>query len=503
MAQILSETSRTFNEFLLIPRLTTSDCTPDNINLSTVITKYKMTKKDYSPEAVLKLNIPMVSAAMQSVSDATMAIELARRGGLAFLYCSQSIEFQCDMVRTVKLYKAGFVKSDSNLKPDDTIADLLKLKIQTNHSTVMITDNGTSHGKLLGMITSKDIRLTRVSETDKLSDYMTPFSDLVTAPLGIDLHEANDIIWKNKLNCLPIVNDCQQLEYLVFRKDYEDSKKEKNQLVDSEKRLMVGAAVNTWDYKERVPALVKAGADVLCFDSSDGYTEYQGQAIRWVKEQFGNTVKVGGGNVVYPDAFQFLVECGADFIKIGIGGGSICITREQKGIGRGQASAILDVASARNRLFEETGLYVPLCADGGIVHDYHIALALSMGADFVMLGRYFARFDESPGKKTQIDNRIVKEHWGEGTSRSANWQRYTDGGKPSVVFEEGVDSFVPYAGPMEDNLNRTLAKVKSTMISCGSKTIREFQEKAILTIVSSTSIIEGGAHDLISRPTMD
>lgn len=498
MAKVIEGISRTFNEYLLIPRLTTSECIYDNIDISTIITKFN--KNEKSMEGNIRLKIPMVSAAMQSVSDSKMAIELAKRGGLAFIYCSQDIESQCKMIQAVKLYKAGFVESDSNLKPDNTINDVIDLKKHTGHSTIMITEDGTPHGKLLGMITSKDIRISRLSGNEKICDYMTTFKDLFTASIGIDLHEANNIIWEKKINCLPIVDSEKNLAYVVFRKDYESSKKHKTQLVDREKRLMVGAAISTWDYHERVPKLLDAGVDILCVDSSDGYTEFQGEAIKWIKRQYGNKVKVGGGNVVYPDAFQYLVECGADFVKIGIGGGSICITREQKGIGRGQATAILDIAAARDKLYYETGVYIPLCADGGIVHDYHIALALAMGADFVMLGRYFARFEESPGKKTQIGNRIVKEHWGEGSVRSANWQRYSDNGRPNIIFEEGVDSFVPYAGPMEENINRTVAKIKSTMISCGSKTIYEFQKQAILTIVSSTSIVEGGTHDLISRP---
>ena len=499
MATIIDGMSRTFNEFLLIPGLTSKDCTFGNVDLSTGITKFNEKTK----ETVLQLKIPMVSAAMQSVSDAKLAIELAKRGGLSFIYCSQSIEEQCDMIKKVKAYKAGFVKSDSNLLPTSSIDDLLTLINQNGHTTIVVTDNGNSDGRLLGLITKKNVRLSRLKSCDLVSKIMTPVEELVTAQVGIDLSTANDIIWENKINCLPIVDKEGHLCYLIFRKDYDNSKKFKDQLVDKHKRLMVGAAISTWDYKERVPALISAGVDILCVDSSDGYSEYQAEAIKWVKENYGETIKIGGGNIVHPKAFIYLVNAGADFIKIGIGGGSICTTREQKGIGRGQASAILDVAQERDSYFNEYGTYIPLCADGGIVHDYHVALALAMGADFVMLGRYFARFDESPGKKTQIGNKIVKEHWGEGTARSANWQRYTDNDKPTIVFEEGVDSFVPYAGSMEENIIRTLAKIKATMVSCGSTTIADFQKNSVLTIVSQSSIVEGGAHDLISRPTVE
>ena len=499
MAKIITEVSRTFNEYLLIPRLTTKECTYENIDVSTYITKYSnQTKED-----AFKLNIPMVSASMQSVSDARLAIELAKQGGMAFIYGSQPIENQCEMIRKVKAYKAGFVVSDSNLSPKSTVKDFLNMIDKTGHSTIMITEDGTATGKLLGMVTDKDVRATRVTMEDKLVNYMVHKSDLVTALQGISLHDANDIIWEKKINCLPIVDNSGNLVNLVFRKDYDESKKNKYQLVDENKSLRVGAAISTWDYEFRVPALIEAGVDMIFVDSSDGYSEYQADAIKWVKKNYGDKVKIGGGNVVYPDAFKYLVDAGADFVKIGVGGGSICITREQKGIGRGQATAIIDVAAARDEYYKETGIYIPLCADGGIVFDYHIVLALAMGADFVMLGRYFARFEESPGKKTQINNKIVKEHWGEGSARSANWQRYSDNGKPAIIFEEGVDSFVPYAGPMKENLDKTLAKIRSTMISCGAKSIAELQENAVLTIVSASSIAEGGAHDLIARPTSE
>jgi IMP dehydrogenase len=270
-------------------------------------------------------------------------------------------------------------------------------------------------------------------------------------------------------------------------------------LSDADKKLLVGAGINTRDYMERVPALVEAGVDVLCIDSSDGFSEWQKDTLSWIKEKYGDKVKVGAGNIVDKEGFDYLVAAGADFIKVGIGGGSICITREQKGIGRGQATALLDVAKARDEHFEKTGEYIPICSDGGLVHDYHMVLALAMGADFLMMGRYFARFDESPTKKLTIGNRIVKEYWGEGSNRAKNWQRYDMGGKAGMKFEEGVDSYVPYAGKMKDNLNVTLGKIISTMCSCGSITIPQLQKNAKITMVSSTSIIEGGAHDVILK----
>ena len=335
---------------------------------------------------------------------------------------------------------------------------------------------------------------------ERVGDFMTPREKLITAPADISLKKANDIIWDHKLNSLPVVDEDDNLLYLVFRKDYDSHKSNPNEMLDEHKRYMVGAGINTRDYAERVPALVDAGVDCLCIDSSEGFSEWQQLTIKWIRDHYGDTVKVGAGNVVDRDGFRFLAEAGADFIKIGIGGGSICITREQKGIGRGQATATIEVAKARDEYFEETGIYIPICSDGGIVYDTHITLALAMGADFVMLGRYFARFDEAPSNRVVVNGSYMKEYWGEGSARARNWQRYDLGGsKKGMSFEEGVDSYVPYAGSLKENVATTLSKVKSTMCNCGALTIPEFQEKAKLTVVSSTSIVEGGAHDVLQR----
>ena len=496
MAQIIEKVSRTFGEYLLIPGLTTRECTPQNVSLKTPLVKFRK-----GEEPKISLNIPFVSAIMQSVSDDGLAIALARNGGLSFIFGSQSIESQAEMVRKVKKFKAGFVPSDSNVRPDSTLADVEAIIEATGHTTMGVTDDGTPNGKLLGMLTSRDYRLDHDGRDSQVKDFMTPFEKLTVGKLGITLSEANQLIWDNKLNALPIIDENQHLVYFVFRKDYESHRENPNELLDPEtKELLVGAGINSRDYKERVPALVEAGVDVVCIDSSDGFSEWQKETIAWVKEKYNGQVLIGAGNVVDKEGFDYLVEAGADFIKVGIGGGSICITREQKGIGRGQATAILDVAAARDEYFEKTGIYVPICSDGGLVHDYHMSLALAMGADFLMMGRYFARFDESPTKKLYINGNYVKEYWGEGSSRARNWQRYDMGGKGGAMkFEEGVDSYVPYAGKMKDNLEVTLGKIISTMCSCGSITIPQFQKSAKITLVSSTSIVEGGAHDVILK----
>ena len=494
MATIINEPSHTFNEYLLIPGYSSSECIPANVSLKTPLVKYRL-----GEEPAISMNIPMVSAIMQSVSGDRLAIALATEGGISFIYGSQSVEDEAAMIRRVKTYKAGFVKSDSNVSPDATLADILRLKAETGHSTVAVTEDGTKEGKLIGIVTSKDYRVSRMDPATKVSEFMTPFDKLVFAKEGTSLKEANDILWDHKLNALPIIDDDGKLCYFVFRKDYDMHKQNPNELLDTKKRYIVGAGINTRDYAERVPALVEAGADVLCIDSSEGFSEWQKLTLQWIREKYGDTVKVGAGNVVDGAGFRFLAESGADFVKVGIGGGSICITRETKGIGRGQATALIDVCAERDKYFKETGIYVPVCSDGGIVYDHHITLALAMGADFVMLGRYFARFDESPTNKVSIGGTYYKEYWGEGSARARNWQRYDLGGDKKLSFEEGVDSYVPYAGTLKDNVAMSLSKVRSTMCNCGALTIRELQEKAVITLVSATSIVEGGAHDVIQK----
>lgn len=494
MATYFNEPSHTFSEYLLIPGYSDENCIPEKVSLRTPLVRFKK-----GEEPAISLNTPMVSAIMQSVSNHTMAIALAREGGISFIYGSQTIEAQADMVRKVKDYKAGFVLSDSNLAPTATLQDVIDLKETNGHSTIAITEDGTATGKLLGIVTSRDYRVSRMDPSESVQNFMTPIDKLVTAPEGTTLKEANDIIWEHKLNSIPVINKKGNLVSFVFRKDYESHKENPQELLDSEKRYIVGAGINTRDYEERIPALLNAGVDVLCIDSSEGYTEWQRRTIAWVRKNYGDKVKIGAGNVVDREGFRFLAEAGADFIKVGIGGGSICITRETKGIGRGQASAIIDVAKARDEYYKETGIYVPICSDGGIVHDYQITLALAMGSDFCMLGRYFARFDESPTNKIMINGSYMKEYWGEGSARARNWQRYDLGGAKKLSFVEGVDSYVPYAGSLRDNLNLTLSKVRHTMCNCGALTIPELQEKAKLTLVSSVSIVEGGAHDVLVK----
>ncbi|MDJ1121365.1 IMP dehydrogenase [Olsenella sp. YH-ols2217] len=494
MATFFPGESHTFSEYLLVPGYSSCECVPKNVSLRAPLVKYRK-----GEQPALSLNIPMTSAIMQAVSGPRLAVALAQEGGISFIYGSQTPEDEAAMVREVKDYKAGVVTSDSNLRPEMTLVDVLALKERSGHSAMPVTEDGSAHGRLLGIVTSRDYRPSRDSRDKRVEEFMTPIESLVTAPATATLSEANDIIWENKLNQLPIVNDDGTLVGLVFRKDYDAHKENPLELLDADKRYLVGAGINTRDYEQRVPVLVDAGADVLCIDSSEGYSEWQAITLRWIRDRYGDSVKVGAGNVVDGDGFRFLADAGADFVKVGIGGGSICITREQKGIGRGQASALIDVCQERDKYFRETGVYIPVCSDGGIVYDYHMTLALAMGADFLMLGRYFARFDESPTARVNVNGNYMKEYWGEGSARARNWARYDLGGDKKLSFVEGVDSYVPYAGPLKENVQGSLMKVRSTMCNCGALDLAQLRDKAKITRVSATSLVEGGAHDVLLK----
>ena len=488
MAEIITEISRTFKEYLLLPGFTDEIHTVQNVNLKTPISKYH---KSTGPKKLL--NIPVVSAAMQSVSGSELAVELARKGGAAFIFCSQPIEDQASMIKKVKAYKAGFVKSDSNLTPNATLQDALNLSKRTGHSTIAITENGNSNSKLLGILTDKDFWEFMDDLSKPVSEFFTPMEKLIYGEEGIDLKNATNKLWENKKECLPIIDKNGNLVSLVFRKDYFDHKSNPDELCDENKRLFVGGALNTFDYVERAKALVDVGADCLCLDSSDGWTVWQKNAALELRKLYGNDILLGAGNIVSKEAFRFLVEeAKVDFVKVGIGGGSICITREQKGIGRGQASAVQEVANERNKYFEETGIYVPICSDGGLNSDTDIIMALALGADFVMMGKYFAMTAESPTATITYKGRMYKPYWGEGSNRARNWQRYKQSDSKGLIFEEGVDAYVPYSGRLADKVNLTIAKIKSTMCNLGVLNINELHKKSRIVQVSEMTLVESG-----------
>ena len=311
MAYYFKDVSHTFNEYLLVPGYSSAECIPANVSLKTPLVKFKK-----GEQPAISLNIPMTSAIMQSVSGEKLAVALAKEGGVSFIYGSQSIEDEAAMVARAKNFKAGFVTSASNIKPDQTLADIVALKEANGFSTVAVTDDGTCCGKLLGIVTSRDYRVSRMDFSTPVKDFMTPFDKLIFAYDDITLKEANNIIWDNKLNALPIIDKDQHLKSIVFRKDYDSHKENPNELLDADKRYVVGAGINTRDYEERIPALVNAGADVLCIDSSEGFSEWQARTLKFVREKYGDTVKIGAGNVVDKEGFNFLADAGADLLRL-------------------------------------------------------------------------------------------------------------------------------------------------------------------------------------------
>ena len=482
MARIVHmEPSRTLKEFRLLPGLTTPESTIEQASLSTPLV--------YAPEGQrpIRLNVPVVAAAMQSVSGPAMGIEMAKLGGAAFVFCSQSPESQAGMVARVKSHKAGFVEPRT-VAPELPISGLNELRRETGYSTFPVVGES---NMLLGVITRRDFDAKKHVHLS-VGERMVPRERLEVGVNVTDLKEANALLIDGHQSVLPVVDGDGRLLHLVFRKDIHDHLDNPHQLVDEHKRLLSVAAVNTHDYRERAPLLQAAGVDVLAIDSSDGYSHYQAEALEWLTHRFPN-IPVIGGNVITGAGFEFLAERGAAALKVGMGSGSICITQEQKGTGRGLATAIIDVCKARDRFRERTGRYIPVLADGGITNSKDVVIALALGADYVMMGRFFARMKESPTETVQINNRLMKPYWGEGSARAREWKaaRYHQSS-----FVEGVEGFVEYAGKVEDNLRQLVQKVKASMSSCGCATISELHEKAELELVSALSIREGKVHGI-------
>ncbi|MFI0742756.1 IMP dehydrogenase [Streptomyces sp. NPDC021100] len=494
--KILPEISRTLNEYLLVPGLTTEDCTPDKIDLSAPLVRHQVGER-----APVEIATPLVSAIMQAVSSPALAVALAQNGGVAFVHQNQSADAQAADVRAVKQHKAGFRPNRVTVAPSTSLGEVDRLLTAVDQGVAVVTDTGAADGRFVGLIGSDDFHLQRHGAEELVKARMRPREEVRTASAEVTLSEANEMLWEHRLDVLPLLDAEDRVVSLVLKRDYQEHKSHRLASVDGHKRLRVGAGINSRDYRGRVPALVEAGADVLCLDSSDGYSVFQAQALAWVREEYGEEVFVGAGNVVDGRAFRYLADAGAAFVKVGIGGGSICITRDQKGIGRGQASALLDVVRERDAYAQETGVYVPICCDGGLLSDYHMAIALAMGTDFIMLGRYFARFDEAPSRKVRVDGQVFKEYWGEGSSRARNAARYGQG--ETMVFEEGVDGYVPYVGSLHTTVAQTRAKLAATMSSCGATSLRSFHEGAVLVQVSERSYEQNTAEVKLRERTVD
>jgi len=479
--KIYSGPSRTLMEYRLLPSLSDKKCTIDEIKLRTPLVYSKKHKNKYF------LNVPLVSAAMQSVSGVKMAVELTKLGGSSFIYCSQPIKEQTAMIKSVKSHKAGFVKPHT-ISRDTLIEEVYKIRKEKGFSTFPVIDE---NKQLLGFLNKYDYDPSLHSHL-RAEERMSPLAKFKVGLNITDLKEANSILMESHQHVLPIINSKKELLYLVFRKDIQDHLNNPNQVVDENKRLLAVGAINTHDYRKRVKLLAEAGVDVLAIDSSDGYTVYQKETLDWIRKNYAH-LPVIAGNVITAEGFKYLVKAGAAAVKVGMGGGSICITQEQKGTGRGLATSIIEVAKARDKYFKKTDRYMPIIADGGIVTAKDIVIALALGADYVMMGRYFARMYESPTKKVVLNNRVMKPYWGEGSQRAQDWKkvRYNQG-----KFVEGIEGFVEYAGRLRNNIDEVLTKIKATMSTCGVNSIEELHLKAELEIVSRLSIREGKPHDV-------
>lgn len=488
--EILSDLSRSLGEYLLLPGLTTEDCRPETVSLAAPIGRFES-----GGEPPFYIEIPVVSAIMQAVSSPRLAVALAQCGGLSFIHHDQTVDAQMAMVSEVKRQKAGFRSPVVHVAPTTTLGDLSSALELEGEDFAIVTVDGEAGSEFLGLISRLDFHVERHASDEPVSSRMRSRDELTCARESSSLSEANSLLWDSRQDIIPVVGTDKSVKSTIHRKDYELHKTFRNECIDDEKRFRVGAGINTHDYKDRVPALLEAEADALCIDSSDGFSVWQAATLDFVKS-VDSHVPVGAGNVVDSRGFEYLADAGADFVKVGIGGGSICVTREQKGIGRGQGSALIDVVRARDEYAQRKGTYVPVCCDGGVADDAQIAVALALGADFVMLGRYFARTTESPTRVVSLGGRLYKEYWGEGSERARNWARYEQGDGQKLAFEEGVDGYVPYAGSLFDNVAATVAKLRSTMVSCGSMTLRKFHEDARLVIISEQTRLQS-SHDIV------
>ncbi len=481
-----SELSSTFREFILLPRRTQAQQGLQKVDLGTRITHD------------LRLNIPFMSAAMEAVSGDRLGISLAQHGGMAVIPAGNvSPQDQLDMVKAVKRFKAGFVERAISVSPDMPIQKVIDLERQHGYSTFPVVDR---QGKLAGLITEKKYNPWTDAEL-LVQERMLPLEKLVVGRHGMSLGDANRLIFESGIGVLPIVDEEGTLRSVVFFSDIKRSHQYPDGVVDGQKRLRVAGAISTHpEDEERAKNLVEAGADILVVDASDGYSEFMTGTLQRLKK-YG--VPVVAGNVVDAEGFDYLVENGAEAIKVGIGSGSICTTRRVKAIGRGQATAVHQVALARDRHFKKTGRYIPVISDGGIESSGDMSVALALGADVLMMGKYFAGFEESPtasfmkrlpvlfsGQMAEVEV-TVKPYWGEASPRAKNVKRYQQDDPRSFVIE-GEEGYVLYKGSLHKGLPRELMAIRGTLSSCGCATLSEFYEHVQVERQTLEAVREGG-----------
>lgn len=464
----------TFDDVLLIPGK--SDVEPKDVNISTHLTKK------------IKLNTPLMTAAMDTVTESEMAIAIAREGGIGIIHKNMSIEAQADMVDRVKRSENGVITNPFYLSPEKTVAEADELMGKFKISGVPICENG----KFVGIITNRDMAF--LSEEDfkqPISAVMTK-ENLITAPVGTTLQEAKELLKKHKVEKLPLIDEKGNLGGLITIKDIEKSIQYPNSSRDEKGRLLCGAAIGaTPDVLDRVDALVKAGADVLVLDSAHGHNSNIVKSVAKVKTAYPD-VQLIAGNVATAEATHDLIEAGADAVKVGIGPGSICTTRVVAGIGVPQVTAIFDAA----REAEKYG--VPIIADGGIKYSGDIVKALAAGGSVVMVGSLVAGCKESPGETEIYQGRQFKVYRGMGSLAAmgkGSSDRYFQGGNKKLV-PEGVEGRVPYKGPLADTIFQMIGGIRAGMGYTGCATITDLHEKAKFCKISGAGLKESHPHDI-------
>ena len=472
MADKIAYEGLTFDDVLLIPQK--SDVTPDMVSLKTNLTKK------------IKLNVPIMSAAMDTVTESSMAIAIAREGGIGVVHKNMTIEQQATEVDKVKRSEHGVITDPFQLSPENTLQDADELMGKYKISGVPVTENGV----LVGIITNRDLRF----ETDyskPISSAMTR-ENLVTAPEGTTLDEAQEILRKYKIEKLPIVGSKGELKGLITIKDIEKSVKYPNSAKDEKGRLLCAAAIGiTQDVLQRVDALVKANVDVLVLDSAHGHSQNIIDCLKKIKAHFPD-VEVIAGNIATAEAAEELIKAGADAVKVGIGPGSICTTRVVAGVGVPQITAICNVA----KLAKKYG--VPVIADGGIKYSGDIAKAICAGADVIMVGSLLAGCEESPGESEIYEGRRFKVYRGMGSiaaMEQGSKDRYFQTGSKKLV-PEGVEGRVPYKGPVCDTVFQLIGGLRSSMGYCGTPTIPLLKEKGKFVRITNAGLIESHPHDI-------
>ncbi len=475
MAQVLDSLSRSLQEYRLLPGYTPAEGGVDRVSLNTRFCR--------SGQGFMTLQTPFVSAAMQAVTNARIAIAVAQLGGIGVVPVSQKTEQQCAVVDAVKRYKAGFQHDLRTLAPTQTLGEVCELIRQTGYTTYPVTDTGLFHGRLLGVLTDKDF--------DPRNDLSLTVADRMRKDVQVgvqveSLDEANRIMIRYGRGFLPVVSEEGTLQSVVFKKDRDKHLRHPMETIGANRRLRVAAAVSTHpEDLERIQQLLVHDVDALVIDASNGHTQYQADTLAYIKSQ--TDIPVIAGNIVTARGFGFLVQAGADAVKVGMGIGSGCTTQEVRGTGRGQATALLEISRARTEHALKTGSYIPLIADGGIASSNELAVALALGADSVMLGNLLARFAESPGRVVRATGGdYVKEYWMEGSRRAHNNRRYQS--DSAGFFEEGIEGWVPYAGSVYDGLPQLATRLRASLATCGCRNIEQLHQEAVLEVQSESSL---------------